>query len=166
MDGSTEFYFPAFRNPPQVLLLIFFTAVWTAIVYFLAHSKAPFFFTAVFGLFELPLIYGLILFTLVSFRIRAGNGRIVRRRALLGIGGAREFVFSEIAQILPVTKPQQPGSPASYSLRVLMKNGEKATLVDQIDNRQEARWIAAQLEKLAGLKLDTHVAVDAVLGGY
>src|SRR5208282_1383292 len=166
MDGSTEFYFPAFRNPSQVLVLIFFTAVWTAIVYFLAHSKAPLFFTVVFGLFEILLIYGLICSTLVSFRIQAGNGRIVRRRALLGIGGAREFPFSDIAQILPVAKAQQPGTPASYSLRLQMRNGEKATLVDMIDNRQEARWVAAQLEKLAGLKLDTHVAVDTVLGGY
>jgi len=166
MDGSTEFYFPAFRNPSQVLVLIFFTVVWTAIVYFLAHSKAPLFFTVVFGLAELVLIYGLILSTLVSFRIQAGNGRIVRRRALFGTGGAREFPLSDIAQILPVTKAQQPGTPASYSLRLQMKNGEKATLVDMIDNRQEARWVAAQLEKLAGLKLDTHVAVDTVLGGY
>ncbi len=166
LDGSTEFYFPAFRNPSQILVLIFFTAVWSAIVYFLAHSKAPLFFTVVFGLFELLLIYGLIQSTLVSFRIQAGNGKIVRRRALVGIGGAREFPFSDIAQILPVTKPQQPGAPASYSLRLQMKNGEKATLADMIDNRQEARWVAAQLEKLAGLKLDTHVAVDAALGGY
>ena len=60
MDGSTEFYFPAFRNPSQSLVLIFFTAVWTAIIYFLAHSKAPLFFTVVFGLAELLLIYGLI----------------------------------------------------------------------------------------------------------
>jgi len=166
MDGSTEFYFPAFRNPSQILVLILFAAVWTAIVYFLAHSKAPLFFTVVFGLFEIPLIYGLIQATLVSFRIQAGNGRIVRRRALFGIGGAREFPFSDIAQILPVTKAQQPGTSASYSLRLQMRNGEKATLADMIDNRQEARWVAAQLEKLAGLKLDTHVAVDTVLGGY
>jgi hypothetical protein len=166
MDGSTEFYFPAFRNPSQALLLIFFTVVWTAVVYFLAHSKAPLFFTVVFGLFEIPLIYGLILAVLVSCRIRAGNGRIVRRRALLGIGGAREFLFSDIAQILAVSKAQQSGTQVSYSLRLELKNGEKATLVDMIDNRQEARWIAAQLEKLAGLKLDTHVAVDAVLGSY
>jgi hypothetical protein len=166
MDGSTEFYFPAFRNPFQILVLIFFTAVWTAIVYFLAHSKAPSFFTVVFGLFEIPLIYGLIYATLVSFRIQAGNGRIVRRRALFGIGGAHEFRFSDIVQILPVTKAQRPGTPASYSLRLQMRNGEKATLVDMIDNRQEARWVAAQLEKLAGLKLDTHVAVDTVLGSY
>ena len=166
MDGSTEFYFPAFRNPSQSLVLIFFTAVWTAIIYFLAHSKAPLFFTVVFGLAELLLIYGLILATLVSCRIQAGNGKIVRRRAVLGIGGAREFTFSDIAQILPVTKPQQPGASASYSLRLQMRNGEKATLVDMIDNRQEARWVAAQLEKLAGLRLDTHVAVDTVLGAY
>jgi hypothetical protein len=166
MDGSTEFYFPAFRNPSQALLLIFFTVVWTAIVYFLAHSKAPLFFTGVFGLFEIPLIYGLICAALVSCRIRAGNGRIVRRRALLGIGGTREFLFSDIAQILAVTKAQQPVTQASYSLRLEMKSGEKATLVDLIGNRQEARWVAAQLEKLAGLKLDTHVAVDAMLGSY
>ncbi|MGD0414878.1 MAG: HEAT repeat domain-containing protein [Terriglobales bacterium] len=166
MDGSTEFYFPAFRNPSQILVLIFFTAVCTAIVYFLAHSKAPLLFTVVFGLAELLLIYGLIQATLVSFRIQVGNARIVRRRALVGIGGAREFLFSDIAQILPVTKAQQPGTAASYSLRLQMKNGEKATLVDMIDNRQEARWVAAQLEKLAGLKLDTHVAVDTGLGGY
>jgi hypothetical protein len=165
-DGSTEFYFPAFRNPSQILGLIFLTAVWTAIVYFLGHSKTPLLLRVVFGLAELLLIYRLILATLVSFRIQAGNGRIVRRRALLGIGGAREFRFSEIAEILPVTKAQQPGTSASYSLRLQMRNGEKATLVDMIDNRQEARWVAAQLEKLAGLKLDTHVAVDTVLGGY
>jgi hypothetical protein len=166
MDGSTEFYFPAFRNPSQALGWICFTAVWTAIVYFLVHSKAPLFFTVVFGLAELLLIYGLIHSTLVSFRIRAGNGRIVRRRALVGIGGAREFAFSDIVQILPVTQAQQAGTKATYSLRLQMKNGEKATLVDIIDNRQEARWVAAQLEKLAGLKLDTHVAVDTVLPSY
>ena len=44
------------------------------------------------------------------------------------------------------------------------KDGRKLTLADTIDNRQEARWVAAQLEKFAGLKLDTHVAVDAVFG--
>jgi hypothetical protein len=166
MDGSAEFYFRAFRNPSQVVTLIFFTAVWTVIVYFLAHSKAPMFFTVVFGLAELFLIYGLIRFTLVSSRIRAGNGKIVLRRALLGIGSSREYPFSEITQILPVTSAQQPGAKASYSLRLLTRDGRKVKLVDMIDNRQEARWVAAQLEKFAGLKLDTHVAVDTGFVNY
>jgi HEAT repeats len=166
MDGSTEFYFPAFRNPSQILLLMFFTSLWTAIVYFLAHSKAPLLFTVVFGLGEILLIFGLIQATLLTFRVRIGNGRIVCRRALLGIGVSREFRFSDIAQISPVTKAQQSGTSASYSLRLQMKDGGKATLVEMIDSRQEARWVAAQLEKLAGLKLDTHVAVDAGFGVY
>jgi len=166
MDGSAEFYFRAFRNPSQVLTLICFAAVWTGIVYFLEHSKAPMFFTVVFGLAELFLIYGLIHFTMVSVRIQAGNGKIVLRRALLGIGAAREYPFSEITQIMPVTSAQQPGTKASYSLRLLTRDGRKVKLVDMIDNRQEARWVAAQLEKFAGLKIDTHVAVDAGFGSY
>jgi hypothetical protein len=166
MDGSTEFYFPAFRNPSRILVMILFTALWTGIVFVLGHSKAPVFFTVVFGLFELPLLYGLIQATLVSFRIQVRSDRIVRRRALLGMGAAREFPFSDIAQILAVTNAQQAGAPASYFLRLQMKNGETAKLVDMIDNRQEARWVAAQLEKLAGLKLDTHVAVEGGFRNY
>lgn len=166
MNGGTEFYFPAFRNPGRVLLLIFFTAVWTAIVYFLWHSHAPWFFAAAFGFFDLFLIYAVIQATMGSFRIEAGNGKMIIRRALLGLGAAREVPFSDIAQILTLTTAQQQGARASYSLCLFARNGTKLTLADAIDNRQEARWVAAQLEKLAGLKLDTHVAVDSGFGGY
>ncbi len=166
MDGGTEFYFPAFRNPARVLGLILFTAVWTGVVYFLAHSKAPFFFPVVFGLFDLLLIYALIQSAMGSCRIDVGNGKVVFRRAVLGIGAAREIPFSDISQILPVTTAQQRGTPASYSLRLQTRDGKKLTLADAIDNRQEARWVAAQLEKFAGLKLDTHVAVEAGFGAY
>ena len=165
-NGSTEFYFPAFRNPRRTLVLLFFTAVWTVIAYFLGRSHAPLIFPIVFGLFDLLLIYALIRALLGSCLIQAGNGKIVFRRALLGIGAAREIAFSDISQILPVTAMQQQGGQASYSLRLLTKAGRKLTLADSIDSRQEARWVAAQLEKFAGLKLDTHVAVDAPFGGY
>jgi hypothetical protein len=45
-----------------------------------------------------------------------------------------------------------------------LKDGRKITLADEIDSRQEARWIVSQIETLAGLKLDTHVEVDLPLG--
>ncbi|MGB9237145.1 MAG: HEAT repeat domain-containing protein [Terriglobales bacterium] len=163
MNGGTEFYFPAFRNPAQALVLLFVTTAWTGLVYFLAHSKAPFFFAAVFGLFDLFLIYGFIQSAMGSVRIEVGNGKISRRRALLGIGATREIFLADIAQILPVTSAQQ-GAQASYSLRLQTRSEEKVTLANMIDNRQEARWVAAQLEKCAGLKLDTHVAVDSPFG--
>lgn len=164
MNGGTEFYFPPFRNPARVLVLIFFAAVWTGLVYFIRHSQAPWFFAAVFGFFDLFLIYAVIQATMGSFRIEVGNGKIIFRRALLGMGADREVPFSDIAQILPVTTAQQKGTPASYSLCLYTKEGRKLTLADSIDDRQEARWVAAQLEKFAGLKLDTHVAVRAGFG--
>jgi len=164
-NGGTEFYFPAFRNPVQVLLLFVVTTIWTAVVYFLLHDRhAPRFFGLLFGFFDVFLIYALMNAATGSYRIEVGNGKIRFRRALLGMGTAREMVFSDIAQILTVTTAQQRGARASYSLCLYTKNGTKLTLADAIDNRQEARWITAQLEKLAGLKLDTHIAVQAGLG--
>jgi hypothetical protein len=164
-NGGTEFYFPPFRSPVQVLLLFVVTSIWTAVVYFLIHDRhAPWFFGLLFGFFDVFLIYALINAGTGSYRIEVGNGRIRFRRALLGIGTAREIAFSDIAQILTVTTAQQRGVRSSYSLCLYTKNGMKLTLADAIDSRQEARWIAAQLEKLASLKLDTHVAVQAGLG--
>ena len=165
-NGGTEFYFPPFRNPARVLLLFVFTTVWSAIVYFLGHSPAPWLFALVFGFIDLFLIYGLIRATLGSFRVEAGDGKIVFRRDLLAIGAAREIPFTEIRQILTETAAQQQGARPSYSLCLYTKEGKKLTLADAIDDRQEARWVAAQLEKLAGLKLDTHVAVQGGFGAY
>ncbi len=164
INGGTEFYFPPFRNPGRVLVLFVFTVLWTGIIYFIRHSQAPWFFAAVFGLFELLLMYGLIQSALGSCRIEVGNSKIAYRRGWLGMGATHEVSFSDIAQILTVTSAQQKGTQAYYSLFLYTKNGDKLTIADAIDNRQEARWVAAQLEKFAGLKLDTHVAVQAGFG--
>jgi hypothetical protein len=162
--GGTEFYFPMFRNPVRILVLTLFTAAWTGVVYFLGHSHAPVLFPVVFGLFDVLLVYGLLQSALGSSRIDAGNDKIVLSRTFAWIGTTREIPYSEVAQILAATAAQN--TPPSYSLRLQTKSGEKITLADLIDDRQEARWVAAQLEKLAGLKLDTHVQVDMGLGGY
>jgi HEAT repeats len=167
-NGGTEFYFHAFRNPGKVWLLIFFTTFWTGIVYFLHRSTAPWFFPIVFGLFDIFLIHASLQSALGTVHIEVGNGKIATRKNLLGLGNAQETPFAEIAQILAVTGPEQGTmtTNASYSIRVVTKAGKKLNLVNAIYNRQEARWIVAQMEKLAGLKLDTHVAVDAPFVAY
>ena len=163
-NGGTEFYFPIFRNPVRVLVLTLFTVVWTGVVYFLGHSQAPIFFPVVFGLFDVLLVYGLLQSALGSSRIEVSNGKIVLSRRLVGIGTTREIPHSDVAQILAATTTQS--TPPSFSLRLQTKSGQKITMADSIDDREEARWIAAQLEKLVGLKLDTHVQVDMGLGNY
>ena len=164
-DGSTEFYFPAFRNPGQTLGLLLFTAVWSGIVYFLAHSKAPFFFAVVFGLVDFILIYGFFQSALGSVRIMVGAGRISCLKKVFGPGTSHEIPFSDVQSIVVGVGLQ--GSNAmggSYRVSLQTKSGKNFSLADNISDRQEARWIVGQIEKLVGLKTDTHVALQDSFG--
>jgi hypothetical protein len=166
--GGTEFYFPPFRNPIRVLVLFLITAAFGALAVGLHSVKAPWLFIAIFGLIDLLLFYGVIQSAMGASRVEVSGGKLRITRILLGVSSTREIAFSEIEKILAVTSGQPGTNPnnASYALRLQTKNGKKISLADAIDNRQEARWIAAQLEKFAGLKLDTHVEVDNAFGVY
>jgi hypothetical protein len=161
--GGTEFYFPAFRTPSRALFLLIFTSIWTAVVYFLFRSSAPWFFPVVFGFFDVLLIFAMFHVVLGTSRIRVGNGELISTKRVLGIGSAKRFTLSEIDAIVPVTSGQQ-GSNPMYAIRLRTKNGRRFTLADEIASRQEARWIVSQIETLAGLKIDTHVEVDSPYG--
>ena len=166
-DGGTEFYFPPLRTPTRALMLFVVALVFSGAVYALIHSNVPVLFTALFALGDLLVIFGFLHVTFGSARIGAGNGEILSRRGLLGIGTTRRFPFSEVASILPVESVQQGGNTDNnsiYSIQLNTKNGQKFTLADEISTRQEARWVVSQLETLAGLKLDTHVEVTLPLG--
>ena len=164
-SGGTEFYFPAFRNPGRAFGLLVFTLIWSGVVYFL-YSHAPLFFFIVFCLFDLLLVYGVFHVTLGNSRIGVANSEILSRAGILGLGSTRRFPVSDVASIVPVVSMQQGGASgnALYAIRLRTKNGRKYTLADEIDSRQEARWVVGQIEMLAGLKLDTHVEQDSTFG--
>jgi HEAT repeats len=165
-DGGTEFYFPAFRTPGRALLLLLVSIIFTGAVYALMHSRVPFFFAAIFTLADLFVIFGFFHVAFGSVRVFVGNGEIVSRGGVLGIGSPRRTPFSEVSSLVAVASLQQGGNSdnAVHSIRMLTKNGKKCTLADEISSRQEARWIVSQIETLVGLKLDTHVEVDLPLG--
>jgi HEAT repeats len=164
-DGSTEFYFPAFRNPGQTLGLLLFTAIWTGVVYFLAHSKAPWFFAAVFGFFDSILVYGFLQSAFGSTRIVVGQGKVVSEHKMLGGGAPREIPFSDIQAVVAGMGIQSSNATSgSYRVRLQTKGGKEFSIADNISDRQEARWIVAQIEKLVGLKTDTHVALQDAFG--
>lgn len=165
-DGGTEFYFPALRNPGRAALLFVSMLIWSGMVYALYRSRAPFFFTIVFGLSDLFLIWGFFHVALASARIGVTNGEILSRAGIFGIGATKRIPVSTVDSIVPVLSAQQGSNPgnAYYAIRLRTKDGRKFKLADEIDNRQEARWIVSQIETLAGLKVDTHVDVDMPLG--
>jgi HEAT repeats len=164
--GGTQFYFRAFRNPTAAIFLAGFTALWTGVVYFLFHSKAPVFFPIVFGFFDLLLILAALHSILGSSRIVVGNGSIVSRGGILGIGKTRSVRATDVDSIVPVASIQQGNTSGNtvYEIRLRTKDGRKIRLADGIDSRQEARWIVSQIETLCGLKIDTHVETDARFG--
>jgi hypothetical protein len=166
--GGTEFYFPPFRSPFRVLVSFLAALAFSGLTYGLHFAKVPWFVTVFLGLISLLLIFGVVQSASGSFRIEIGSEKLRVSRALFGVSSTREILFPEIDKILVVVSIQQGTNPnnASYSLRLQTKSGKKIKLADAIDNRQEARWVAAQLEKFVGLKLDTHVEVDNPFGAY
>lgn len=165
-SGGTEFYFPALRNPGRALMLLLFTVIWSGVVYFLYQKHAPIFFFIAFGLSDLLIIAGFLHVTFGSARIAVRSGEIFSRTGLFGLGRTRRIQVSDVASIVPVVSAQQGTSSGSqlHAIRLRLKNGRKITLADEIDSRQEARWVVSQIETIAGLKVDTHVEVDLPLG--
>ncbi len=160
-EGATEFYFPAFRNPGRTLFLLLFTAGWTSIVYFLAHSNAPRLFPVVFGFFDLVLVYGCMQGLFGRARIVVGNGKLISQRGTFGTGTGAEIPFSDIESVHVVAGVQNSNAwSASYLIQLRTRSGRTLRLADSIANREEARWIVGQIEKLAGLKPDTQVVLQ------
>jgi hypothetical protein len=165
-SGGTEFYFPPFRNPGRALILLLVTVVWSGVVYLIYQNHAPVFFLIAFGFCGLLLIAGTLHVTLGSARITVRSGEILSRTGIFGLDRTRRVQASDVVSIVPVLSAQQGSGfgNALHAIRMRLKDGRKITLADEIDSRQEARWVVAQIEILAGLKIDTHVEVDLPLG--
>src|SRR5712691_11714943 len=164
--GGTEFYFPPLRNPGRALTLLLVTVVWTAVVYLMVQKHAPVLFFILFGVADLLIVAGFLHVAFGSSRIGVSSGEILSCRGIFGLGGTRRIQVSDVASIVPVVSMQQGASSGNqlHAIRLRLKDGRKFTLADEIDGRQEARWVVSQIETLAGLKLDTHVEVDLPLG--
>ena len=164
--GGTEFYFPPLRNPGRALTLLLVTVIWTAVIYLMVQKHAPILFFIVFGVADLLIVAGFLHVAFGSSRIGVSSGEILSCRGIFGLGGTRRIQVSDVASIVPVVSMQQGTSSGNqlHAIRLRLKDGRKFTLADEIDGRQEARWVVSQIETLAGLKLDTHVEVDLPLG--
>jgi HEAT repeat protein len=165
-SGGTEFYFPALRNPGRAAMIFFFTLIWSAFAYLLYVKHAPIFFFIVFGLSDLLLISGFLHVTFGSSRISVRSGEILSRTGIFGLGRTRRIQVPDVASVVPVVSMQQGNTSgnALHAIRMRLKDGSKIMLADEIDSRQEARWVVSQIETLAGLRIDTHVEVDVPLG--
>jgi hypothetical protein len=166
-DGL-EFYFRAGRNIGRTALVVALAAGCSALFYAMLHMqrRQPMFALVIVGVMAFILIMASVHAALTSSRIVVGNGMISWKHSILGIGNSRQVQISEVDSILPLTSIQQASSSGTlYSLRLQTKAGKNHTLVDDIESRQEARWIVSQIEKRAGLRLNTQVQINNTFYG-
>ena len=159
-----KFHFRAGRNLSRAVLFVALAAGCGALLYAILRmpQRPPIFALVIVGLLTFVSTLASIHTALTSTRIVVGNGVISWRHSVLGIGRTRQMQIADVASILAVTSIQQASSSGStlYSLRLQTNTGKNHTLVDEIESRQEARWIVSEVEKRAGLRLNTQVRID------
>src|SRR5581483_2888832 len=91
--NGTQIYFPPLRNPASTLALFGITAAWTAVVYFLQHSKTPLLFFVVFGCVDVLLMLALFSAILSSTRITLSSDTLTLRKSFLGLPRTKVVPF-------------------------------------------------------------------------
>jgi len=167
--AGLQFHFRAARNFGRTLLVVVLAAVVSALFYKVLHThpRPPAFAFGVVGLLDFFMILALVHTALMGTRITVGNGTISWRHSVLGIGGSHQVQISDVDSIVPMTSLQQASSSGSTLYSILLKNkaGKDCTLVDDIESREEARWIVAKISERAGLHANTQVEMAQSIYG-
>jgi hypothetical protein len=150
-DGSTEIFFPAFRNPAVALAVLGFLILWIILTILLFKEHAPLIFRIAWpsmdvlvGFWVLSLLFG-------STSAHARNGEITIVSRVLGVPiRNRHLVLSQIDEIR-----SGPGMYAGNTVyrRIQIHCASKNTVNfgDGIADSIEADWIASTIAKAVGL---------------
>jgi hypothetical protein len=143
---GTEIVFPAARNPGAALSLTVFVLLWSVVVWFLVHSRAPVIFPIVFGAFELLLLLFVLELWLRVSRVVAGDGSLTIASGYLFGTKERSWATSEIDDVTTRITMQAGGRPY-YDIVAVTKNGKKATAGHSVRDKHEAEWLAATIKR-------------------
>ena len=153
--GGTEFYFSAARNPGAAAATTAFFSIWSGSVWFLYHSDAPLFFTAVFGLFEVVIFVAVLHLWFGTSTVTVGSGTLASRRGILGLGFTRRVPIAQITGIkmkIGMQSGSRHGTP-HYDIQMVLPGGKEHTIASNIRNKRQAKWVLAQMSAASGLEL-------------
>jgi hypothetical protein len=151
-DGTTEVFFPAFRNPGVALSLLAFFILWIVVTIVIFKDNAPMIFKifwpltdVLIGIWVLSLLFG-------STVARAGNGEIRIVSRLLGIPIRNRCVaLSEIDKIRSGSG-MNAGNTVYRRIQIHRVGKGTISFGDGIPDSIEADWIASRIAKAVGLK--------------
>lgn len=153
-EGGTEFYFPAARNPGFALGLTSFMAIWTGAIVLMLKLGAPVLFAFAFSLFDLLFVYIAFDLWFGTSRVVAQSGTLLVQKGWLGSGRTKTIPAAEIADLHTKITAQQGGATGTpyYSLQAVLNTGGTVTLGENVRNKEEAEWLAAEMRRIVGIK--------------
>jgi hypothetical protein len=176
-DGphGREFYFPAARNVGTCLTVTLATMIFSGICVLTWHSHAPLIFPIAFGVFGLLLTCFAFNAWFKSSRITINSSGLEAANRWLFLGRSRHFNISEIERF-DIAAGSTSGARTFWNLKLLKRGGStfsenkarfeqtgqmaamrwplasvgNITLANDIADRAEANWLAAEMTKALG----------------
>jgi hypothetical protein len=153
-EGGTEFYFLPARNPGFALGLTSFMAIWTGAIVLMLKLGAPLLFAVAFSLFDLLFFYIALDLWFGTSRVVSQPGKLLVQKGWLGSGKTTTITAAEIADLHTKITAQQGGATGTpyYSLEAVLNTGRSVILGENVRNKEEAEWLAAEMRRIAGIK--------------
>ncbi|MFW6303254.1 MAG: hypothetical protein ACOC2L_01415, partial [Candidatus Sumerlaeota bacterium] len=144
-DGSI-YTFPPARHLGMAFGLTVFFAIWSGAIYLMWSLGAPFFFTLIFGLIDIVLLYGMLHVWLFTSRVETARGRMKVASGMLVPASSSEFAADDIKDI-DLHQSMTSGSKVFYSLQARLGSGKKVLLARYIDNRRMGKTLIDEIQR-------------------
>ncbi|MBP9899988.1 MAG: hypothetical protein KBH45_00905 [Verrucomicrobia bacterium] len=147
--GAREFIFPAARNLSAAVGGAGFALVWTGVIWFLLHVRAPLIFPIVFGLFDLLLLWFCAELWLRSSRIVISRQEVTVTHRWVLFRRATTIPTADVAGI--TTKiGMTSGQFSYYDIKLTRRNGRPVTVGTAVPGKVEAEWLVHEMEMALG----------------
>jgi len=149
--GATEVYFPPLRSPGAAFATAVFTAIWSAILWFIHAAHAPQIFLYGWGFFDAILVL-MLLSMLAAVRVRVGMDEITIGKSLAGIVYSRPRIAGRDVKGVSAVSGMTANNVVYNQLRITYGVDSKFDFADGIRDKREADWLADQIGQRLGLK--------------
>ncbi|MCB1021913.1 MAG: hypothetical protein KDC27_18415, partial [Acidobacteria bacterium] len=150
--GGVEYHFPPGSQRRGGVGMAVFLLIWLGALAAMLHFEAPWLFVAFWGVFAVLIALATLDALFGSATIRLESDRIEVQQRILGFGRARSIRFDEIASVRTEagTTQSQTATQASriwWHVRAERKAGGEFRIGQNLVNKQEAEWLAAQIRR-------------------